>query len=138
MKFTLLAVAALIASVAAQSPVPRERRRAFLEERALEAKVDHVIEKRQATARMSRRRETRLCPEGFEACASKVGFECVNINEDLESCGGCPGTAESVDCTALSGVSSVACTAGACIVSGCDIGFELIAADEIGPAHCDI
>ncbi|RSH92951.1 hypothetical protein EHS25_008399 [Saitozyma podzolica] len=67
------------------------------------------------------------CPSGMMACpvttmtpfeAANVSadeeFDCVEWQDDLYSCGGCSTMGTGIDCTALPGVSSVGCSAGAC------------------------
>ncbi|KAH9925828.1 uncharacterized protein B0H18DRAFT_1008577 [Fomitopsis serialis] len=75
---------------------------------------------------------------------SPLGFECLNVNKTLESCGGCtvpnpflsvtggaavsaPGVgiakATGVDCSSISGVAGVSCVAGRCAVSSCGAGW---------------
>lgn len=62
-----------------------------------------------------------LCPAGLQACyttdmaslamGKSVGWECVNTNTDMESCGGCQypimGEAKGEDCTSKAGVDNV-------------------------------
>jgi hypothetical protein len=45
---------------------------------------------------------------------SSGDYECVDIDNDLNSCGGCTSTGAGKDCTAIPGAFNVACTAGAC------------------------
>jgi hypothetical protein len=40
--------------------------------------------------------------------------QCLDIMDNLESCGGCPDEAESVDCTTILGVDSARCQSGKC------------------------
>ncbi|KAI5481289.1 hypothetical protein MNV49_004911 [Pseudohyphozyma bogoriensis] len=125
-----LALLALAAPAFAQSARARIRRDLLNEYEPAHA----ALEKRQATARMGRRRSLNiLCSEGFEACVTpgssltqKAGYECVNIMEDLEACGGCPGTPASVDCTAIPGATAMSCVEGQCIVTACEVGYELV------------
>ncbi|KAL8287291.1 hypothetical protein RQP46_003743 [Phenoliferia psychrophenolica] len=51
------------------------------------------------------------------------GFECIDTTSNLESCGACPGTKESTDCSLLPGVAGVECNAGKCQITACDDGF---------------
>ncbi|KAJ7271180.1 hypothetical protein C8J57DRAFT_1508131 [Mycena rebaudengoi] len=87
---------------------------------------------------LPRRREARgQCRRGLIACAipgrNMRFWECVDTQNDLESCGGCvysTGGLESEspagqDCTALRGVSNVACVKGACAVRRCMPGYDL-------------
>ncbi|KAG8710762.1 Dihydroxyacetone synthase [Ceratobasidium sp. 394] len=67
------------------------------------------------------------CPAGTEMCGAlgnANGWECVRVEENLESCGGCvvpffPRQVPGVDCSALLGVDSVGCVKGVCQVSKC-------------------
>ncbi|WWD10338.1 hypothetical protein V865_008473 [Kwoniella europaea PYCC6329] len=64
-----------------------------------------------------------LCPEGSRACEVPDGeglrCECIDIDNDLESCGGC---------TSLCGVSfgGVTCHQGICEVESCEEGYKLV------------
>ncbi|KZS87919.1 hypothetical protein SISNIDRAFT_470538 [Sistotremastrum niveocremeum HHB9708] len=72
---------------------------------------------------------------GYQACSvmtGRGGFECVDVMNDLESCGGCignpltnPGSRLGVDCSALPGVNDVRCVQGKCVISSCSDGFQL-------------
>ncbi|KAI5449832.1 hypothetical protein NCC49_004043 [Naganishia albida] len=80
-----------------------------------------------------------LCPAGLQACytadmaslamGKSVGYECVDVATDMESCGGCQfpimGEARGEDCTAKAGVDNVSCVAGQCRASSCMRGFKL-------------
>jgi len=80
-----------------------------------------------------------VCPWGLQKCgvsssaSSRVGFECLDTQQNLESCGGCTvpfGLSSStkpdgVDCTSIDGVSDVGCVAGACVVHKCRAGWLL-------------
>ncbi|KAH6873765.1 hypothetical protein BKA70DRAFT_516216 [Coprinopsis sp. MPI-PUGE-AT-0042] len=79
--------------------------------------------------------ESVKCPVGFSACGvygrSTDSWECLNTQKDLESCGGCIvplkgdlNPQEGRDCTAIEGVSDVACVHGACEVKKCMDGYE--------------
>lgn len=100
-------------------------------------------------ARARRRRAAPTCPAHWHSCPIMTGsgaFECVNVQvrpraltslcarrptgltqglaqEDLEQCGACAGTAESVDCTAIDHAESVACVSGACEVRSLLLGL---------------
>jgi len=76
------------------------------------------------------------CGEGEEVCGvyqGSAGFECLNTDITLESCGGCMAPnpflrtseqgSEGVDCTTLPHVQDVRCSAGHCLVKRCDDGF---------------
>ncbi|OBZ77311.1 Protein priA [Grifola frondosa] len=63
------------------------------------------------------------------------GFECLDVDSELESCGGCiipnPFSLASNlrvsgrDCTTISGVHDVSCVAGRCMVQSCAIGWTI-------------
>jgi hypothetical protein len=72
------------------------------------------------------------CPEGGVACpigrarsTTSGAFECLQPEEDLESCGGCTSLGQGVDCTAIAGSRAVGCTAGLCEVYTCERGFAV-------------
>ncbi|WWC87987.1 uncharacterized protein L201_002889 [Kwoniella dendrophila CBS 6074] len=79
-----------------------------------------------------------LCPNGQTACALPTsrffsntdGFECVDIENDVESCGGCTFASlsenqqQGQDCTALSNVIDVTCNIGKCFIQQCSEGYE--------------
>lgn len=81
--------------------------------------------------------DRRRCPSGYEVCETGFrglsgktgGWECVNTQADLESCGGCQnpmeGRSAGVDCTAIVGMAGVACVSGVCEVSSCIKGYKL-------------
>ncbi|KAI0041584.1 hypothetical protein FA95DRAFT_1459022, partial [Auriscalpium vulgare] len=64
-----------------------------------------------------------------------AGFECLNTNKALDSCGGCmypsPFLLESqqgpkgTDCSRLPNVLDVGCSAGRCLVERCKPGFKV-------------
>ncbi|KAG8923391.1 hypothetical protein FRC01_012807 [Tulasnella sp. 417] len=69
------------------------------------------------------------CTKGFQSCphySGRGGFECVDTQNDPESCGGCvslDGKGSGTDCTALEGVSVTRCAAGSCIIDACRKGY---------------
>jgi len=78
------------------------------------------------------------CPQGWSACklwgAFGQAFECVDVAQDLWSCGGCGIPLIStdpigVDCTAIPGVHDVSCINSRCVVARCKNGFQ-ISADQ--------
>jgi len=81
--------------------------------------------------------DTKKCQTGWDVCETglvgfggkSVGWECVNTQADLESCGGCARPTEGgrvgVDCTAIVGANGVACVDGSCQVASCLRGFKL-------------
>ncbi|KZT08785.1 uncharacterized protein LAESUDRAFT_676206 [Laetiporus sulphureus 93-53] len=84
---------------------------------------------------------THLCPLSMSACpiSSSVplslmewieqGFECVDLSEDLNSCGGCGSVDTQFDCTAIPNALAVSCVVGGCHVDSCKTGYA-IAADS--------
>lgn len=66
------------------------------------------------------------CPIGWQRCAHLSGIggeDCIDIRNDLESCGGCinlgdreVSPADGEDCTALSNVNVVGCKRGRCVI----------------------
>ncbi|KAI9611849.1 hypothetical protein KEM48_004356 [Puccinia striiformis f. sp. tritici PST-130] len=54
------------------------------------------------------------CPTGLSACPissgmtakPSAGFECLDLQQEVTSCGGCASTGQGVDCTTMKGVSS--------------------------------
>nr|XP_031860333.1 uncharacterized protein CI109_004221 [Kwoniella shandongensis]KAA5527405.1 hypothetical protein CI109_004221 [Kwoniella shandongensis] len=83
------------------------------------------------------KRENRWCPAGLKACkvpGDELAFECLNVADELESCGGCMhgdfGSEKipfGVDCSALPGVApgGVTCSKGLCRAYACDEGYNL-------------
>ncbi|KAJ7045802.1 hypothetical protein C8F04DRAFT_1066235 [Mycena alexandri] len=64
------------------------------------------------------------CPLYHALCPVMAGsgtFECVDIQNSLESCGGCVGGSPSTgeDCSAIPGADAVSCTNGRCAVTQC-------------------
>lgn len=80
------------------------------------------------------------CPPGYTSCQvspnPEDGYECLDINSELESCGGCRygvygagnATASGIDCSALPNVrrGAVTCNRGHCEASLCVGGAKLI------------
>ncbi|EIN12496.1 hypothetical protein PUNSTDRAFT_49803 [Punctularia strigosozonata HHB-11173 SS5] len=72
------------------------------------------------------RRDWQSCPIFVE---SKLkGFECVDVQHDLESCGGCVTNGQTFgdggrDCSAIPNVDSVSCMKGQCIIEQCASGY---------------
>ncbi|KAI9606030.1 hypothetical protein H4Q26_004402 [Puccinia striiformis f. sp. tritici PST-130] len=62
------------------------------------------------------------CPAGLSACPissgmtakPSAGFECLDLQQEVTSCGGCASTGQGVDCTTMKGVSSAGCSEGKC------------------------
>ncbi|KAI0671092.1 hypothetical protein C8Q78DRAFT_1079033 [Trametes maxima] len=72
------------------------------------------------------------CPRGHQSCpvyGTRMGvgylkeFECVDVRNDLESCGGCASTGAGKDCSAIPHVDSVTCRKGSCVVGQCAPGY---------------
>ncbi|CAA7263182.1 unnamed protein product [Cyclocybe aegerita] len=70
---------------------------------------------------------------------SFASYECVNIDSDLESCGGCVGYSLNGerspdggrDCSAIPNVGSVRCHKGQCIIDSCQAGCVLAAGGDL-------
>ncbi|GAA6033402.1 hypothetical protein JCM8097_006733 [Rhodosporidiobolus ruineniae] len=56
--------------------------------------------------------------------AGKGGYECINVQEALDSCGGCASTGEGVNCSAIRGSAGVGCHLGKCVVFSCQPGWK--------------
>ncbi|KAL6301954.1 hypothetical protein BKA93DRAFT_737700 [Sparassis latifolia] len=77
-----------------------------------------------------------LCPRGHKSCpvygmSGLRGHECVDIQNDLESCGGCAGSDSPLgqraedggrDCSVIPNVESVSCQGGKCTIEKCSEG----------------
>ncbi|WWC72533.1 uncharacterized protein I206_106495 [Kwoniella pini CBS 10737] len=81
------------------------------------------------------------CPAGLTACvvgSDQESFECVDVQSDLESCGGCMNglygsrtsnsSSTGTECSALPNVAmgGVTCTRGQCEISACKYGYTLV------------
>ncbi|CAK9786598.1 hypothetical protein CC85DRAFT_310932 [Cutaneotrichosporon oleaginosum] len=70
------------------------------------------------------------CPApGQLACyttAARTGYECIDPQTELESCGGCAVGGTGVDCTSLPGAKAVGCEAGECKIYSCASGHALV------------
>ncbi|GAA5988908.1 hypothetical protein JCM10908_006224 [Rhodotorula pacifica] len=89
-----------------------------------------------------------LCPAGEQACPiagsttfdqavallqsgvelttflnASGGYECLDTQGSLESCGGCASTGHGQDCTLIAHAGNVGCEQGRCIVSSCRFGY---------------
>ncbi|KAJ7021464.1 hypothetical protein C8F04DRAFT_1314359, partial [Mycena alexandri] len=80
---------------------------------------------------LTKRDDPKKCYEGFTACKvpgySENSWECVDVQNDLESCGGCSydlSTSSGRDCSAIPGVSDVSCIKGQCVVHKCMTGYD--------------
>ncbi|EIN05729.1 hypothetical protein PUNSTDRAFT_122189 [Punctularia strigosozonata HHB-11173 SS5] len=75
----------------------------------------------------------RRCARDWQSCPifveSKIkGYECVDVQHDLESCGGCVVNGEALgdggrDCSAISHADGVSCMKGRCIIDQCASGY---------------
>ncbi|KAG8936454.1 Dihydroxyacetone synthase [Tulasnella sp. 418] len=81
------------------------------------------------------------CARGYKRCAllhGRGGFDCVDIANDVESCGGCIDFTNSEgsgkDCTAIEGANDVQCVKGQCAVRSCKRGYVLNASGGCDPA----
>ncbi|GAA5988127.1 hypothetical protein JCM11641_000913, partial [Rhodosporidiobolus odoratus] len=74
---------------------------------------------------MTREGDAAKCPNGERACptGSNGGYECLDVMNSLESCGGCPGEKSAVNCQTIAGAKSASCSAGVCEISSCFPGF---------------
>ncbi|EIM92630.1 uncharacterized protein STEHIDRAFT_46142 [Stereum hirsutum FP-91666 SS1] len=82
----------------------------------------------------------KLCPSELSVCPLSTshpntldellsnGFECVDFQTDLESCGGCGILEPSHNCMEIPGVQSVSCVIGGCQVNTCESGWVVSAA----------
>lgn len=76
-----------------------------------------------------------LCPKNLDACPIQrhsrtlmpKGYECIDTQQELTSCGGCFTTNEGRDCTKVSGVREAGCQAGKCVAYKCNRGHKLLA-----------
>ncbi|KAI0793495.1 hypothetical protein C8Q75DRAFT_731202 [Abortiporus biennis] len=75
-------------------------------------------------------RAVSLCPNKLSACpiAGLSGltgdYECLDVQTELTSCGGCASTGAGQDCSTIPGAWNVACEAGACKVYTCAQGYK--------------
>ncbi|KAK4054891.1 hypothetical protein OIV83_000815 [Microbotryomycetes sp. JL201] len=53
------------------------------------------------------------------------GFECLDTQYSIESCGGCASMGEGRNCLEISFVNGVGCDAGKCTIFSCQVGFKL-------------
>ncbi|KAL7409063.1 hypothetical protein BDY24DRAFT_372436 [Mrakia frigida] len=64
----------------------------------------------------------KICPIGELACPLETGLSCMNVKDNLNSCGGCIGGA-GVDCSDLQGVDEVSCVKGKCVAPSFHVCF---------------
>ncbi|GAA6020158.1 hypothetical protein JCM11491_005548 [Sporobolomyces phaffii] len=62
--------------------------------------------------------------------AGDGGYECINVHEALDSCGGCASTGEGKDCTKIRGASGVGCAESRCVVFSCRPGWKVSMSGE--------
>ncbi|KIO29695.1 hypothetical protein M407DRAFT_21121 [Tulasnella calospora MUT 4182] len=78
---------------------------------------------------ITRKKRTIYCTKGFDSCphySGRGGFECVDTQNDPESCGGCVSLdvkGKGTDCTAIDGVSVSRCVKGSCVIDSCGKGY---------------
>ncbi|OCF35268.1 hypothetical protein I316_02814 [Kwoniella heveanensis BCC8398] len=105
--------------------------------------------KRQERERLERSQSLQfnaLCPAGLTACkvdgADDMSFECIDTDNELESCGGClygnyeqeakelgvTATKEGTNCLSVAGIApgGVTCSRGQCEAFACEEGFDLL------------
>lgn len=66
------------------------------------------------------------CPLGTRRCGSSAQYHCMDISNDIDSCGGCPEEG-GVSCYGLPGtlLGDTTCAKGKCISTRCDDEYEL-------------
>ncbi|ORX35274.1 hypothetical protein BD324DRAFT_652413 [Kockovaella imperatae] len=66
------------------------------------------------------------CPTGTKKCGTEDSFECVDVMNDLHSCGSCPNEG-GIRCDTLPGIimGDITCQAGLCTSTTCAEGYEL-------------
>ncbi|PLW46569.1 hypothetical protein PCASD_07385 [Puccinia coronata f. sp. avenae] len=84
------------------------------------------LARRSSTSNVS---EDSKCPAGLSACpvssaGYSTGFECLDVQQEVTSCGGCSSTGQGVDCTAIKGASSTGCAQGKCTIFSCKPGYQ--------------
>lgn len=67
------------------------------------------------------------CPDTEISCPMPTGgYECLDPDVTLDSCGGCISTGQGVDCRNMTGAGEVGCNAGVCQAITCEMGYRLI------------
>ncbi|GAA5901628.1 uncharacterized protein JCM6883_000344 [Sporobolomyces salmoneus] len=56
--------------------------------------------------------------------AGEGGYECLDVTQALDSCGGCASTGEGEDCTKIRGAVSMGCESSKCVVYSCEAGWK--------------
>lgn len=57
----------------------------------------------------------------------RVGFECIDLENDVENCGGCASLGTGQDCTQIPGAKKSTCESSQCVVLSCQPGHVLSA-----------
>lgn len=68
------------------------------------------------------------CPNNETACPISplsFGFECIDTNLELASCGGCATKGEGENCLSIVGAAGVGCLEGRCVVFSAESGYYL-------------
>ncbi|EGG01680.1 uncharacterized protein MELLADRAFT_72934 [Melampsora larici-populina 98AG31] len=68
------------------------------------------------------------CPNNETACPIShlsLGFECIDTNLELASCGGCVTKGEGENCLSITGAAGVGCLEGKCVVFSAESGYYL-------------
>ncbi|KAK7695107.1 hypothetical protein QCA50_002297 [Cerrena zonata] len=134
-------------ALGARSPLPSRayEARSPIPSRALEARAPKpsrafdrrsTLEEEQIAMSEEEMISNALCPYALTACPNnpnsrptsieswlREGFECVDVQSDLNSCGGCATVSESRDCTTIPNAVGVSCIAGSCRIDSCQSGF---------------
>ncbi|KAH9458401.1 hypothetical protein Pst134EB_010703 [Puccinia striiformis f. sp. tritici] len=71
------------------------------------------------------------CPSGLTACpisltasfTPSTGFECLDIKQEITSCGGCATLNKGVDCSTIDGAALTGCSDGVCKIFSCKQGY---------------
>ncbi|GAA6028454.1 hypothetical protein JCM8097_007036 [Rhodosporidiobolus ruineniae] len=88
-----------------------------------------------AQPRLDRREQVALvdgdaykCPDGERACpvGTSGSWECLDVTNELESCGGCPGEPQARDCLSIPGAQNVACVESQCVIASCFPGYRYL------------
>ncbi|KWU41562.1 hypothetical protein RHOSPDRAFT_36873 [Rhodotorula sp. JG-1b] len=79
----------------------------------------------------ARRKHDSRCPPSYTACPLGDSYECIDILNNLEQCGGCNADDGGVDCTTLRGVAGVGCVAGRCEIWTCEDGYDFVSPSGI-------
>ncbi|KAM0793231.1 hypothetical protein ACM66B_000696 [Microbotryomycetes sp. NB124-2] len=69
--------------------------------------------------------EFRVFDSAAEPFLPSGGFECLDTQYSIESCGGCTSMGEGRNCLDIPFVNGVGCDAGKCTIFSCQVGFKL-------------